>query len=908
MQPITEGNKAFIERRYHEALAYYKKAKASVDPQILSYNIYKCEKEISKHSCALKPFWPYEYYDSEVLNKKITDKKYIAGIASMPSRTETLEKVVANILPQVDEIHIFLNNFDTVPAYLYNPKIRIHRSQEHGDQRDNGKFFGLKFVDSDSYYFTLDDDIHYPRGYINLLASKIISHSNKVAVGVHGVIYATEPKTFFDRLTFNFERELLEDVPVSVLGTGTTGFHTGSIKPPFEFFTSTGMADLFLGAFLKESKIPAICIARPKGWLVEYHRDDRTDTIYHETKTSSTPYDDFLKRNSPWGANLIVQTVDRAALRTTKKTQSLLKFMQDIPHKGINQPIATSKLFDFFACGGIYPFSDEHYIGRLKGIINYQITQTELQDTVRASLAKAIIGDEPTQADFSIKLFDADMEAYNQAIISEYAQESRNPELNLLLKTIEFLQSPADSPNEIIELLNLSLVTGQSNALLSHLPDVILYNLEVDLIFNLLKAAIIEDSPNQEKLLLCLAELDQGNHTLTYLKAMYETRLNSAACESAILKVVKGKYKSRNKVRHLQEIMRLALETGAKILPKRKYEVLLDESIDIPVRRVLLDALMTEGELKNSKAVDGIIKSLSSYGFEEEEARLRIAELKRQTKPKSQSVVTALNHYLKAQGMTGITQSSNSKCFFTGLRTTTKLKTSKDLGLCTVIIAAYNAENTLQYAYDSICSQTYPNIEVIVVDDSNQVPVESYLKVNPTIPTKLVRNDVNQGPYGCRNVAISHMSGAYFVIHDADDWAHPEKIALQIESIHGTEKVCSYARHIRITSDGSLKLENHGSFIGHGPMTSLFKSRVLADLGVFDAVPTRGDMEYKARIKRFYGEHSINEDLRLMLFSLDWHSNSKQKTSSLNKAFKLSQYKNRYSKLHTLAPFMQKNS
>ncbi|MBH3415865.1 glycosyltransferase family A protein [Pseudomonas putida] len=903
MRHITEGNEAFINQRYHEALRHYEIAAKQIDGQLLSYNIYKCKQELAKHPAVFAPSWTYAYYDSEILNKKITDKKYIAGIATMPSRVATLEKVINSILPQVDEIHIFLNNFITVPPFLYHAKINIHRSQEHGDQRDNGKFFGLKFVSNDCYYFTLDDDIRYPRGYFNVLANKIISHENKVAVGVHGVIYASKPKSFFDRLTFNFERELAQDVPVSVLGTGTTGFYTGTIKPPFEFFTRTGMADLILGAYLKKVKLPAICIARPKSWLAEYHRDDRSDTIYSETKASSNPYDSFLIENSPWGAKLINDVVRNLDLTLSHETISFLEFIQDLPTIGISNKHINNGHTQFFACAGVYPYSDRAYIHQVKNLISSILLAPNSRPPLGVALAQALLEDNTVGAISPISSSD-DVLAYNQALITAYADDCSNPELDVLIKALDVLQTSNNNQKQIAALLNSALRTGQSNVLVPVVPDNILRSLDAELIFALLKAAISERSDCQEKLLLCLSDFDQANHTLVFLKAMYETARNSATCEKATLNVLKGKYKSRNKARHLAEVMRLALECGTPILPKSKYDILLDESIDVPVKRVLLDALMTEGQLKHQKPVELLIKSLHQYDLDNIELKLRTAELKRQVKPNTQNVLTIINECFREHGMMAITRPTKGTSFFNDLKPSGKKALSENFGLCTVIIAAYNAEKTLQYAYDSICNQTYPNIEVIIVDDCNQVPVESYLKVNKKISTKLVRNDVNQGPYGCRNVAIKLMTGAFFVIHDADDWAHPEKLSIQIESIQGSDKVCSYARHIRVTSDGALKLENHGNFIGHGPMTSLFKSKILAQIGDFDAVATRGDMEYKARIKRFYGEQAIHEDPRLMLLSLDWHSNSKQKTSSLHKAFKLSHYKNSYTKWHTLMPFM----
>ena len=63
------------------------------------------------------------------------------GLASIPSRVESLEKVINSLLGQADEIGVYLNNYEDVPAFLKHPRIRVARSQKHGDVRDNGKFF-----------------------------------------------------------------------------------------------------------------------------------------------------------------------------------------------------------------------------------------------------------------------------------------------------------------------------------------------------------------------------------------------------------------------------------------------------------------------------------------------------------------------------------------------------------------------------------------------------------------------------------------------------------------------------------------------------------------------------------------------------------------------------------------------
>jgi len=58
-------------------------------------------------------------------------------MATMPSRVNSLFETVKSLLPQVTELHVYLNEFDNVPAFLSNPKIKVYRSQDEvGDLGD----------------------------------------------------------------------------------------------------------------------------------------------------------------------------------------------------------------------------------------------------------------------------------------------------------------------------------------------------------------------------------------------------------------------------------------------------------------------------------------------------------------------------------------------------------------------------------------------------------------------------------------------------------------------------------------------------------------------------------------------------------------------------------------------------
>src|SRR5690606_25986430 len=108
-----------------------------------------------------------------------------AGMATIPSRVEALDVAVASIYDQVDRLFVYLNNYDEIPLFLKRDKISVFTSQQFGDIKDTGKFFGLTRVQR-GIYLSLDDDIQYPPDYAQVMKNHVVRFKNKCVVGVHG--------------------------------------------------------------------------------------------------------------------------------------------------------------------------------------------------------------------------------------------------------------------------------------------------------------------------------------------------------------------------------------------------------------------------------------------------------------------------------------------------------------------------------------------------------------------------------------------------------------------------------------------------------------------------------------------------------------------------------------------------
>lgn len=95
------------------------------------------------------------------------------------------------------------------------------------------------------------------------------------------------------------------------------------------------------------------------------------------------------------------------------------------------------------------------------------------------------------------------------------------------------------------------------------------------------------------------------------------------------------------------------------------------------------------------------------------------------------------------------------------------VSTVYDYGLLSVVIPVYNAARFLAEAVDSILRQSYPKIEIIVVDDGSDDEIETVVERLP-VEVRFVRQP-NRGPAAARNAGLRRASGDLIAFLDADD-------------------------------------------------------------------------------------------------------------------------------------------
>lgn len=122
---------------------------------------------------------------------------------------------------------------------------------------------------------------------------------------------------------------------------------------------------------------------------------------------------------------------------------------------------------------------------------------------------------------------------------------------------------------------------------------------------------------------------------------------------------------------------------------------------------------------------------------------------------------------------------------------------TSDKKLVTIIVPAYNVENYIEECLQSICNQTYQNIEMLVVDDgSTDNTYEVIRKVAATDSRIKAFTKPNSGVSSTRNFALQQAYGEYIQFVDGDDTIEPIAVETLVNAMEtGYDFVnCMYNR------------------------------------------------------------------------------------------------------------------
>jgi glycosyltransferase involved in cell wall biosynthesis len=218
------------------------------------------------------------------------------------------------------------------------------------------------------------------------------------------------------------------------------------------------------------------------------------------------------------------------------------------------------------------------------------------------------------------------------------------------------------------------------------------------------------------------------------------------------------------------------------------------------------------------------------------------------------------------------------------------ITSSSDRELVSVIIPCYNHAHFFGEAVESVLGQTYPHIEIIVIDDGSTDDITQIITAYPSI--RYIRQD-NMGLSRARNVGLAHSKGAYVVFLDADDHLFPDAVAIGVRALAArTDCAFTFGLLLNVgTAQGMsvLSRDEHYDYktllqrnVIENPGSVLYRRWVFTEIGEFDAANSpAADYDLYLRVARrfpilchhrpvvHYRRHGANmsDNARLMLAS-----------------------------------------
>lgn len=147
-----------------------------------------------------------------------------------------------------------------------------------------------------------------------------------------------------------------------------------------------------------------------------------------------------------------------------------------------------------------------------------------------------------------------------------------------------------------------------------------------------------------------------------------------------------------------------------------------------------------------------------------------------------------------------------------------------DQNLISVIVPVYNVEDYLEECINSILSQTYTNLEILIVNDgSTDNSLEILQKFSQKDSRISVFTKENGGLSSARNYAIDRANGKYFTFIDSDDYIDNNYIEILMKGLIDNDADISIVNYHHVI-EGKIK-----NFINNDGTISVFSAKEIIE-------------------------------------------------------------------------------
>ncbi len=232
--------------------------------------------------------------------------------------------------------------------------------------------------------------------------------------------------------------------------------------------------------------------------------------------------------------------------------------------------------------------------------------------------------------------------------------------------------------------------------------------------------------------------------------------------------------------------------------------------------------------------------------------------------------------------------------------------------LVSIIVTTFNREKLIIRALESIFTQTYPNIEIIIVDDASMDNTEEVIKNYQKIHSNIIyiKQDVSKGANVGRNSGIKASTGEFIAGLDDDDEFTPDRIEILMSnyedkfSLVTTKNIIELSYNRKkyqkgkevITLDDMLYQNEVGNQV-------LVKKERLFEVGLYDESLTAcQDYDMWVRlIQKFGPAKSLNKYTQII-----YANHNENRISNPNSKKKFKGYFNFYKKFKSIMNKKQK--
>lgn len=237
----------------------------------------------------------------------------------------------------------------------------------------------------------------------------------------------------------------------------------------------------------------------------------------------------------------------------------------------------------------------------------------------------------------------------------------------------------------------------------------------------------------------------------------------------------------------------------------------------------------------------------------------------------------SFNRLFEDRGLMPITLGDGGGALFDRIEpATTPVSVDAPGPTVSIIMSVFKPDASLVTSLRSLMSQTWPHLQVLVVDDCSPDDYQPLIEEAAALDDRieLHRMPANGGTYKIRNFAMGVARGEFIAFQDSDDWSHPERIERQLRPLlDDPDLMASLSRAVRLEAGLSQNKVGFSSLRQNASSLLFRREPVLSALSGYDEVRKAADSEFTSRLEAVFGTSSIR-DLELPLALVQLTSDS----------------------------------